>query len=310
MRLEATTDRLTVGIIIRARNEAEHLPRLLAAIAVQSLVPDEIIVVDSGSSDGTDVIAQEFGGRLVRIEPERFSFGRSLNIGCSEAHSHILVIASAHVYPSDEKWLELLVAPFARDSNLALSYGRQTGDARTHHSEHEIMRRWFPTSSDDDQRIPFCNNANCAIRKSVWEQLPYDESLSGLEDLDWAARALNAGYRIAYVAEAGVVHIHRQSFSMIVERYLREAMAYRRIFLDERFPMPLAVGLFGANVCRDYLSATRRAVLLKNLFEIPRFRSAQFWGAYLGFRHESVVRARLKRRFYYPKGVGNWRRTK
>ena len=69
-----------------------------------------------------------------------------------------------------------------------------------------------------------------------------------------------------------------------------------------------AISLCFANIARDYMSAMKRRVLLQNLLGIPRFRSAQFWGAYLGFRHETTVRTRLKRRFYYPKGFNSLRK--
>ena len=179
----------SVSVVIRGRDEASHLPRLLSAIQRQSCLPDEVVVVDSGSRDATARIAEEFGAMVVHIAPELFSFGRSLNLGCASAHGEILVFASAHVYPVDDKWIESLISPLLSDEAVALSYGRQTGDERTHHSEFEIMRRWFPLDSDGDQQYPFCNNANCAVRRTVWERLQYDESLSGLEDIDWACRA-------------------------------------------------------------------------------------------------------------------------
>ena len=151
------------------------------------------------------------------------------------------------------------------------------------------MRRWFPLDSDGDQQYPFCNNANCAVRRTVWERLQYDESLSGLEGYRLGmSRLFEEGHRLSYVAEAAVVHVHQESFSTIINRYRREAMAYRRILHDERFPMVEAI----SRVSPTYLgnmSAMKRRVLLQNLLGIPRFRSAQFWGAYpgLGTRRQS-----------------------
>lgn len=295
-------DRPQISVVIRTKNEEEHLPVLLEAIGRQTLPAAEVVVVDSGSVDATVTIAREFGATLVHIDPDEFTFGRAINRGCAVAHHDILVFASAHVSPLDEQWLEKLTAPLLSDPEVVLSYGRQEGDERSHYSEFEIMRRWFPPRSDANQQHPFCNNANCAIRRDAWETAHYDESLTGLEDLKWARDALDLGHRLSYVADAAVLHVHEEEFHTTVNRYRREAIAYQLIFEAERLSAGEAIVLFGMNVVRDYLAAFRRGVFQSNLLAIPRFRLAQFWGAFLGFRSRRVMRSKLKRRFYYPRG--------
>jgi rhamnosyltransferase len=292
----------TVSVVIRALDEAEHLPALFSGLLRQSRRPDQVIVVDSGSTDDTVAIARAHGAGVVHIAPQEFSFGRSLNRGCAQATGEILVFASAHVYPLDEKWLDLLVSPFDRP-DVGLVYGQQTGDDRTHFSELEVLRRWFPEIGDENQESPFCNNANCAVRASAWRDLPYDEELTGLEDLDWAKRALAAGWKIVYEANASVAHIHDESFAQIRNRYRREAIAHRRIFHDQHMGLLSAVGLCLLAVGRDYLAAIPRRQLLGNLFTIPTFRAAQYLGTWEGFRHRGNVSTALRRRFYYPKGL-------
>jgi cellulose synthase/poly-beta-1,6-N-acetylglucosamine synthase-like glycosyltransferase len=99
--------------------------------------------------------------RILSIRPEQFSFGRSLNLGCSAASGEFIVIASAHVYPVYKDWLEQLLAPFV-DPDVALVYGRQRGNEQTKYSEQQIFVRWFPAQSCPRQEHPFCNNANAA----------------------------------------------------------------------------------------------------------------------------------------------------
>lgn len=291
---------LSVSIIIRALNEAAHLPLLLNGIAAQTYQPHEIILVDSGSSDDSVAICERRGAKVVHIEPADFSFGRALNYGCRVATGDILVFVSAHVYPADERWLESLLAPFA-NAEIVLSYGRQTGDSRNAFSEVQLMRQWFPETRDYDQKTPFCNNANCAVRRSWWEVLPYDEELTGLEDLDWAKRAQARGGKVAYEPDALVYHIHEEPFSRIRRRYQREAIAHRAIFSDQHLSAPEAIALFAANVARDYVSAVPRRQLVRNFVEIPTFRFAQYLGAWEGYRQKGDTTNDLKRRFYYPR---------
>jgi glycosyltransferase involved in cell wall biosynthesis len=291
----------TVSIVIRALDEAEHLPALFSGLLRQRRKPDQVVLVDSGSVDDTVAIARAHGAVVAHIVPDEFSFGRALNVGCGAATGDILVIVSAHVYPLDEKWLDLIVAPFERP-DVGLVYGGQTGDSRSHFSELELLRTWFPDVSDDDQQNPFCNNANCAVRAEAWRSLPYDETLTGLEDLDWATRALAAGWKLVYAADARVAHIHNEPFDKTRNRYRREAIAHRRIFHDQHVNLFEALGLFLLSVGRDYLAAAARRRLWSNLTSIPRFRAAQYLGTWEGFRHRGEVSTSLRRRFYYPKG--------
>lgn len=298
------------SIVVRALNEEAHLSRLFAGLRRQRQVADEVILVDSGSTDDTVAIAESNGARIVRIEPEEFSFGRALNRGCEYASGEILVFVSAHTYPLDDRWLEQMTAAFAAPE-VGLVYGRQTGDARSRFSERMLLRQLFPPESDPDQDSPFCNNANCAVRAEAWRSLPYDESLTGLEDLDWAKRASANGWRIAYEADAAIAHIHAETFGQIRNRYRREAIAHRRIFQDQHMNLTSALGLLALAMARDYANAFREASMSSNALSIPAFRLAQYLGTWEGFRDRGALSHDLRRRFYYPDGArsqARWRR--
>jgi glycosyltransferase involved in cell wall biosynthesis len=292
----------TTSIVIRCYNEEQHIGRLLTGLLRQSTKPDQIVVVDSGSTDATLSIASRFAVEIHSIEPEEFSFGRSLNIGCRAATGDIIAIVSAHVFPLYDNWLAELTAPFA-SPDVALTYGRQEGNERTKYSERQILARWFPSQSEMRQSHPFANNANAAIRRSVWDEQPYDEELTGLEDLDWAQRAMSRGFAISYVASAPVVHAHDESWGQLVNRYRREAIAHRRIYHEQGMSVITAMRLAVANIASDYWHAARDGVLPANLMSIPAFRIAQFWGTYQGFRRTDAAPAALRERFYYPHGI-------
>ena len=265
----------------------------------QTRRPEEIIVVDSGSTDATVAIASAFDVKLVSIAPERFSFGRALNVGLAAAQAEVAVFASAHVYPLYDTWIEHLVAPF-QAPELALTYGRQQGAPNGRFSEQRLLSQWFPEQSTPHQSHPFCNNANAAIRRSVWEQQAYDEQLTGLEDLDWAKHAMQKGHAIAYVAEAPVVHVHDESFGQVVNRYRREAIAHKAIYHEQGMSCATAARLAAVNMLSDYREAARVGCLRHNALDIPRFRTAQFLGTYRGFLQSGPVTDVLRRRFYYP----------
>jgi len=292
------------SIVVRCYNEADHIGKLLHGIDAQTVDDYEIVLVDSGSTDGTLEIAREYGvDKIEFIDPENFSFGRALNFGCAAANGEFCVAASAHVYPRRDDWLETLLAPF-EDDDVALVYGKQRGNDVTTFSENQIFKQWFPEEDIDRQRHPFCNNANAAIRRAVWTDLPYDEQLTGLEDVDWAKRAQKVGYAISYASDAEVIHVHDETAREIFNRYRREAYAKREIFPEKSFSLLDFVRLSLANVLSDYRAAAAEGVLRENVLEIPKFRLLQFWGTYRGFATDGPISESLFQRFYYPDREG------
>lgn len=289
----------TISIVIRALNEAAHLPSLLESIRTQSLQPDEVVLVDSGSTDESVAIAESFGAAIVHIPPGQFTFGRALNWGCEAAKGEVLVFVSAHVYALDEQWLANLVTPFS-DERVGVSYGGQTGDHRSNFAELQLMARWFPEEGTLDQDNAFCNNANCAVRRSLWDHYGYDESLPGLEDMAFARQIRADGHRIAYVPEAKIAHVHEEGLKQTFNRYRREALAYQTIFGSQSMRVGQSAGLAVESIVKD----TRAAVRSGRMRDIPSaagFRLAQFAGAYAGYRHDPTESRQIVRRMYYPR---------
>jgi len=291
------------SIIIRAYNEQKHLGRLLEGISRQAVKEVETILVDSGSTDSTVAIASGFGAKVVHIAPDEFTFGRSLNFGIEVAAAPLIVIVSAHVYPDYPDWLGRLLAPF-EDPKVVLTYGKQRGGETTKFSEQQVFAQWYPEHSETRQAHPFCNNANAAVRRSVWEQHVYDETLTGLEDVAWANWALHEGYAVAYVAEAEIIHVHDETPQGVYNRYRREAMAFKRIFPNEHFGLRSLFHLVIVNILNDLSHAAQSHVFLRSLAGILWFRWMQFWGTYQGYRRSGPLTWQLRQTFYYPRGVG------
>lgn len=287
------------SIVIRAYNEEKHITRLLKGIMEQTIRDVQIILVDSGSTDGTVAAAGAFPVEVVHIQPQDFTFGRSLNLGIAAAKADLVVIASAHVYPVYPDWLEKLLEPFT-DPQVGLVYGKQRGANSSKYSEHQVFRSWFPDQSVSRQAHPFCNNANAAIRRGLWEQHAYDELLTGLEDLAWARWLQTQGAGIAYSAEAEVIHVHHETWRGIYNRYRRESMAFKQIYPHETFHFSDFIRLWWSNVLTDWRAAAGEKALGREWLNVIRFRAMQFWGTYQGYRRSGPLTWKLKQTFYYP----------
>jgi len=288
------------SIVIRAFNEAAHIGRLLEGIQHQTVQEVEIILVDSGSTDPTVSIGESFGARIVYIRPEEFTFGRSLNLGVRAATRDFVVIASAHVYPVYPDWLECLLRPFD-DDQVAVVYGKQRGGEASKFSERQIFHQWFPDMDVARQPGPFCNNANAAVRRSLWLGQPYDESLTGLEDLAWARGAQEQGYHVAYAAHAEIVHVHNETPRGVYNRYRREAMAFKQIHPEAHFNLYDFLRLTAANILSDLWHAGRERLLWKNLAPVFWFRFMQFHGTRMGYRESGLLTPQLRETFYYAR---------
>ena len=289
----------TTTVVIRALNEGSHIGKLLYGLQQQTILPDEIILVDSGSTDDTLLIASSYDVLIEKISKDQFTFGRALNIGCRKASKEILIFLSAHVYPSDKDWLLNIIRPFENDL-VVCSYGKQRGNSLTKFSEHQIFLSLFPDSREDIRTKYFCNNANCAIRKKEWEKINYDETLTGLEDLDWAKKQYEKGKEIVYVPEAEIIHVHEENRSQVKNRFKREAIALRKIEPVISINLFNLIYLILLSIFSDLFSIKSFKSLRKNFISILLFRLNQYIGTYEGFNFINKDTDELRTTFYYP----------
>lgn len=291
-----------VSVVVRALNEEKWLGQALQACKSQRLNEGrelELVLVDSGSQDGTLAIAREHGCRIVHISKEEFTFGRSLNVGCEAATGEILVFISAHCIPSNIDWLENLIRPI--EAGLCnYAYGRQVGHEVSRFSERQVFAHYFGDTSRLPQEGFFCNNANSAIRAETWRKFRFDEAVTGLEDMVLAKTIVNAGGRIGYVAEAAVIHIHEETLTQTRRRYYREALTMRAIMPEVHFNFLDMVKCFSAGVTHDLGVALSEKALLKQAAAIVGFRFNQYWGTYRGHNEHRALSRAQKVSYYYP----------
>lgn len=293
---------MKASIIIRTYNEGAHIQALLDGIALQRIDHHEVetIVVDSGSTDHTMRIAEAFGVRLLHIKKEEFSFGRSLNIGCAAARGDVLVFVSGHCLPATQDWLSNLIHPLGKEQ-VAYSYGRQIGNGHSYLSECQIFEKYFPNDSRIPQEGFYCNNANSALLKSVWQEHRFDEELTGLEDMKLAKRLVYEGLKVAYVASAPVFHLHQESWRQVKRRFEREAIALQQIMPEVHLSLIDFVRYWMSAAMLDLRAAKKDGVALRRAKEIVLYRLMQYWGAYIGNHMHRQLSRRRKELYYFPR---------
>lgn len=292
---------MLVSVVIRTLNEERYLEELLSAIQCQvsDVFEIETVIVDSGSSDRTLAIAKGHGARITYIEQERFSFGRSLNVGCDFARGEILIFVSGHCIPASTTWLHELCAPIY-EGRVQYTYGRQLGRDSTKFSERQVFDKYFPNYSMIPQKGFFCNNANAALAKSMWQTTPFDEELTGLEDMHLARRVVESGGFVGYVSTAQVYHIHDERWSQVKRRYEREAIALQKINPEIHMTFTDFLRCVFSSCISDFGVALRNKVFLREFKNICLFRFLQYWGGYRGNHIHRMLSQEAKRKYFYP----------
>ena len=207
--------------MIRAKNEARFIGETLAALFdPAAAAPRRVVVVDSGSTDGTLEIVRRFPVELVEIPPAEFTYGHALNLGVAAAGGDFVATLSAHSLPADPDWLRNMVRPFA-NPRVAGVYGRQLPRANATILELLGMRLTGLLSERPKllDRRPLFSNANGAFRRALWLDHPFDPHVGGAEDIAWARSMQARGYLIAYEPSAAAYHSHGEP----LRRHLRRA---------------------------------------------------------------------------------------
>lgn len=200
------------SFVIRTYNEASFIGRLFEVLDSQADFSEmrEIVIVDSGSTDDTLRIAQQWPVKVLAIPQHRFDYSNALNLGIREAQGEIIINLSAHAIPSGTTWLAQMLSHFA-DPSVAGVYCRQLPWPDANSREVRRIRREFgdkPITFDripPEKRVPFTNSAGC-LRRTLWERHSF--RLPWGEDFEWATWAVAQGYKIIYDPAVSVYHSH------------------------------------------------------------------------------------------------------
>jgi rhamnosyltransferase len=293
---------IVLSVIIRTYNESKYLDEILSAIFLQDLDSNfdiEVVIVDSGSTDGTIKIAKSHNVRITTINKQDFTFGRSLNIGCEFSKGSYLIFISGHCVPTNSSWLKNLVQPIM-NGECDYTYGRQVGRDTTKYSEQQVFSKYFPLECSVPNKGFFCNNANAALLKSTWEKYKFDEFLTGLEDMHLAKKIVDNGHFIGYVSTAVVYHIHDETWGQIKNRYEREAIALQKIMPEVHVSVRDMISFIIIGIWTDLSRAIKSKVFFQEFIGILKFRFLQFYGSYRGNHISKKVSYNAKMKYYYP----------
>ncbi len=275
-----------VSIIIRSFNEAWALRDTLCVVQAQEYKNWELIVIDSGSTDGSPGIIQRAQPQhFIQIRPEEYNPSRVMNHGMLLARSEFGIFLNADATPQGNNWLRPLVQRLL-DPKTAAVFGRQIPrpDCRAvYASDYE---RCFGANRESAGWDHFFSMVSSGLRKDIWSQRGFLEKMQYSEDDEYTRWCRAQGYKVVYCPDTVVMHSHNYTPQQAYKRSFGEAKALAAVWTGRsnelNWPRTVLLGWLN-DVRRDFrFCATRRRVR-----EIPhamRIRWQQRLGKLAGFK--------------------------
>lgn len=178
--------RPTVGVLIRFKNSAATLPRVLQRLHAQTIRPLFILGVDTGSTDGSAALITQAKGRVVSWT-QPYHHARVLNHGLRHLHTDLVLVLSSHTTLDDDDAVERMLAAF-KDPRVACVSAKWDDDP--FYSD-DIT--WDELRAKGLKFGSIYSNSMGMIRRKAWTTTPFDESLVTAEDYAWAIEQLKRG---------------------------------------------------------------------------------------------------------------------
>ncbi|HXA14150.1 MAG TPA: glycosyltransferase [Opitutaceae bacterium] len=277
---------MPVSIILRSFNEGWALCKTLPALQAQEYKNWELIVIDSGSSDGSvDLIRQAAPRHFLQILPHEYRPSRVLNTGMQLARSEAVIFLNADATPQDSQWLEPLVAAL-RDPQTAAVFSRQIPRPDCHAVFASDYDRCFGASRESAGWDHFFSMVSSGIRRDIWAQRGFLESMQYSEDDEYTRWCRSQGHRIVYCPESVVMHSHNYAPRQAYKRSFGEAWALCAMGAAHApgFTWPKALALGWLNDVRRDLGFCIRTRRLPEWPQGWRIRWAQRRGKLDGFK--------------------------
>jgi rhamnosyltransferase len=285
-----------ISIVIPVKNGGSDLRRCLEAIREQRVDDEvEVVVIDSGSTDGSAELAESLGARVHRIPPEQFNHGATRNLGASLARGHVLVFTSQDAHAEGPDTLARLVAPL-RDPAVGGVYGRQVAHEGAKPPEEFFLDYLYgpaarvqraASEGELSMETTLFSNVFSATRRDVFDRFAFVGDINMSEDQEWAQRVLLAGHAIVYEPRAVVRHSHDYDLRAAFRRFYESGLSARRAYAPSGGSL-LVVARTGIAYLREEARWLRARRLLRWLPYAVLYEGVKGAGLVTGVVHDRV----------------------
>jgi rhamnosyltransferase len=265
-----------VAVVIPTLNGGETFLRVLTGLRGQSLAPQTLLVIDSGSVDNTVPQALASGARVHKIRAMEFNHGATRELGRHLIRADYYLFMTQDAVPVNIRLVENLVQPLTVNPEIGLAYGRQLPGPDASPLEAFNRRFNYPAAPQLKRKADrvhlgvktvFCSNTCAAYRPEALEAVDGFAPVIMCEDQHVAARMLEAGYSIYYAADALVIHSHDYSLTDEFKRYFDLGVFFgsHERWIVDHFGTTSGEGYRLFREARRFLRSTGKAHLIPQL---------------------------------------------
>jgi rhamnosyltransferase len=219
-----------VTIVMRSYNEGWALRDTLPALRAQEYQNWELIVIDSGSTDGSpELIRQARPRHFIQIPARDYNPSRVMNHGMSLARGEYGVFLNADATPQGNHWLRPLVQAL-QDPETAAVFGRQIPRPDCQAVYVCDYERCFGTKRESVRWPHFFSMVSSGLRKDIWAQRGFLEKMQYSEDDEYTRWCRSQGYRIVYCDDSVVMHSHNYTPQQVYKRSFGEGRALAAVW--------------------------------------------------------------------------------
>lgn len=230
------TTRPGISVLIRTYDSARTLDDVLRRLPLEE--NDELIVVDSGSTDPTISLAQSYHARIVLLD-RPFNYSAALNRGFEAATNDWVLVISSHSIPQSQNLIET-VRNFTRSApaDFVVGYGICHVSALAASDRHELGNKPAENEFRGLQVSDIGGNGLAVYRKSAWLQHKFNEQVATAEDLEWFLWAQAKGYKAARVAGANAIYRNQGSLAHMFRKGWNEVKQARILLRKQSDTIP------------------------------------------------------------------------
>jgi rhamnosyltransferase len=275
-----------VSIIMRSYNEAWALQGTLPALKAQSHRDWELIVIDSGSTDGSQELIRAMNpAHFVQITPKEYNPSRVMNQGMRLARAEYGIFLNADATPQGTEWLGPLVEALL-DPKVAACFGRQIPRPDCQAVFANDYDRCFGPNRESVHWDHFFSMVSSGLRRDVWARRGFREDLQYAEDDEYTRWCRAQGYEVRYVEKSVAMHSHNYTAEQAYKRSFGDARAIGKAWTGAAgdFNWPKTVLLGWVSDVRHDLRFCLRNGRVGELAHAARIRWRQRCGKLAGFR--------------------------
>jgi glycosyltransferase involved in cell wall biosynthesis len=220
----------SVSVVIPVKNGGPLLAEVLEAVRAQGDV--ELIVTDSGSTDGSAELARAAGAELIEIAPEEFGHGRTRNLAAERSSGELICFLTQDAVP-EPGWLDAYREAFELDPRVGAAYGPHLPFADTSPMVARDLTEFFAGFSPNGTPVlhrqgdlTFLSNVNACYLRECWAELRFPD-IEYSEDQAFGVTMLEAGWVKAYHPGAAVRHAHDYGVVEFMKRFFDEYRGLR-----------------------------------------------------------------------------------